>query len=112
MSTTATIHSATDLDREDLPLIASRTNPWVEVNGEPVDWTDPVWNNQRVVRPQCDTCNGTILPGVIEAMDSNEGIQRCDECDTYPGDLEAAWQLARLVDGVVVYETGEDDEDE
>jgi len=48
----------------------------------------------------CDTC-GAILPGVIEAMDSDEGIQRCDTCDLYAGDLEAAKALADHVGGTV-----------
>ena len=41
----------------------------------------------------CDTCAGCLLRGVIEAMDTPEGVQRCDECDLYPGDLEAAAAL-------------------
>jgi hypothetical protein len=57
----------------------------------------------------CDSC-GMVLPGVIESMDTDEGIQRCDECELYPGDCEAAQALASLVGGVVCYqaeETGE-----
>lgn len=48
----------------------------------------------------CDSC-GDILPGVIEDMDTHEGIQRCDECSVYDGDLEAALALADHVGGVV-----------
>ena len=35
-----------------------------------------------------------MVQGVIEAMDTPFGIQRCDNCGQYEGDLEAAAALA------------------
>ena len=57
--------------------------------------------NQQI-EDHCDSC-GEILDGVIEEMDSDAGIARCDQCRTYPGDLHAAQALADLVGGVVRY---------
>lgn len=31
-------------------------------------------------------------------------VERCDECDVYPGDLEAAWAVANTLGGIVHYE--------
>jgi hypothetical protein len=78
--------------------IASGTNPWVEVDGEPIDWMTRPTDRRRT--SDCDQC-GEILDGVIEAMDTPEGIQRCDQCQVYDGDIEAAEALARLVGGTV-----------
>lgn len=86
---------------DDGRLIANYTNPWVVVNGEPVDWTNPgVSIPMRPFEPNdCDACG--IIPGVIEAMDTPEGIQRCDQCQRYEGDLSAAQALADAVSGEV-----------
>jgi hypothetical protein len=86
-------------------LIADGTNPWVEVDGIPVDWLDasplpPVWTD-------CETCSGTPMPGVIAPMDTAEGVQRCDICDLFDGDLSAANALARAVSGVTRFEAAE-----
>lgn len=80
-------------------MIATGTNPWIEVDGKPV-----VWEAGPSCNPDCDSC-GSVLPGVIECMDTPEGIQRCDQCDTYEGDIEAAQALAAAIGGgVVVWE--------
>jgi hypothetical protein len=109
-----TIHTAEELARDDLPFIKSQTNPWVEIEGNVIYWDFPIWEAQRRLPEDeegedfCDGCNGTILPGVIEAMDTPEGIQACDSCRRYPGDLDAAWALAKFVLGesaVVRYDT-------
>jgi len=82
-------------------MIASETNPWVEVDGEPVDWTTSTL--PRVPCP-CDEDHAALVPGVIDAMDSDEGVQRCDASGVFDGDLDAALALARLVGGVVKFE--------
>jgi len=85
-------------------LIASDTNPWVEVAGKPVDWTTSTL--PRTPCP-CDEDHLALAPGVIDAMDTDEGIQRCDAAnvgDSF-GDLDAALALAQLVGGVVKFET-------
>jgi hypothetical protein len=88
-------------------MIADGTNPWVEVDGVPVDWVE-----REPLHPvnDCGLC-GDFLDGAIAAMDTNEGVQRCDECDLFEGDIEAAEALARLVGGVVEWiEEGEEGE--
>jgi hypothetical protein len=40
-------------------------------------------------------------------MDTAEGVQRCDICDIYDGDLSAAQALAALVGGVVKFQAEE-----
>lgn len=84
----------------DSVLIDTGTNPWVEVDGTPVDWT-----KSPLARTDCP-CGEyrVILPGVLESMDTPDGIQRCDSCSTYDGDLAAALALAQLVGGVVRFE--------
>lgn len=85
----------------DSARIASETNPWVEVDGVPVDWTTV--DLPRTPCP-CDEEHDALVPGVIDAMDTNEGIQMCDSTDVFEGDLDAALALARLVGGVVKFE--------
>lgn len=95
-------------------MIADQTNPWVESHGQPINWTrHPVsdWRARYGVTEvtDCEGCEHSILPGVIESMDTPEGIQRCDSCQRHRGDLDAALALAALVGGVVRFEI-EDDE--
>lgn len=85
---------------EDNRLIASGTNPWV-VKGKPIDWTSPDIAARTLEPNDCDGCAGSLIPGVIAAMDTNEGIQRCDTCQRFAGDLFAAQALADLVGGEV-----------
>jgi hypothetical protein len=91
-------------------MIADRTNPWVEVPTR----TGPVvidWTHSRLAGDpanDCEGCSGGPLPGVIAPMDTDEGVQRCDTCQKFDGDLAAAHALALLVGGVVKYEIEED----
>jgi hypothetical protein len=90
-------------------MIADRTNPWVEVDGARVDWTERVpWSRQP--GNDCDSCWDSPVAGTIPAMDTEHGIQRCDECQRFEGDLDAALALANLTGGTVRYhiETEED----
>lgn len=81
-------------------FIASGTNPWVEVDGKPVDWLAIDLRLYDRAGNDCDGC-GNVVPGAIEAMDTPEGIQCCDECLRIEGDLEAAQALAEIVGGTV-----------
>lgn len=95
-----------------IPMIASDTNPWIEVDGVPVDWTQAAHSppvESRRTDNGCDSC-GNFLDGVIESMDTDLGVVRCDECSIYEGDIEAAWALALLVGGVVRYEQEDEEE--
>lgn len=82
-------------------LIASCTNPWIHVDGQPYDWQAkplPAATND------CEQCAESPVPGAIPAMDTPAGIQRCDQCELFPGDLEAAAALAVLVGGRVRFQ--------
>lgn len=84
---------------DDDRVIASDTNPWIVVDGKPVDWMEP--GIQVAVRESTDCEDCGLIPGVIEAMDTPEGVQRCDTCQRYEGDLFAAQALADHVGGEV-----------
>lgn len=90
-------------------LIADGTNPWLELDGEPVDLTQP----DLAPREQCpcEEWAPVIVPGVLEAMDDDYGVQRCDACDLYDGDLEAALALAKALgpEFTVHFEIAEDE---
>ncbi|MER7798551.1 hypothetical protein [Microbacterium sp. NPDC096154] len=82
-------------------VIESETNPWLRDEfGRDIDLSAvPATNPDG-----CDTCRWGILPGVLAPMDTIFGIQRCDECQIYPGDLAAARALADLLGpGVTVW---------
>lgn len=75
-------------------LIARETNPWLQVNGEPVDLT----GIDTGTPADCDCCNdGGAYAGVILAMDTSHGIQMCDMCGKFEGDLEAAQHAAEVL---------------
>lgn len=89
-------------------ILEDGTNPWIEVDGLPVDWmvSTLVEHPALAERAECDNrCNA----GVLLAMDTESGIQRCDECGTFDGDIEAAFFVAALVDGVVWVHDDTDD---
>lgn len=84
--------------------LASETNPWLrnDASGADVDLQVMV-DEGRVPVPLTPDC---CYSGIIPAMDTNEGIQRCDTCQVYDGDLEAAQALADRIGGVSVWFTG------
>lgn len=94
----------------DRRLIADGTNPWVEVPTRTgsivVDWSQSTLAGDP--DNDCDGCAGGPLPGVIAPMDTEIGIQRCDTCQRFDGDLAAADALARIVGGVARFETEEE----
>lgn len=47
-------------------------------------------------------CEADTIPGVLTAINDNFGIQSCDQCRIYPGDLEAALALSARIPGAVV----------
>lgn len=85
-------------------LIEDGTDPWIEVDGAPVDWTVPGWDRVRVPCP-CGENGDVVEPGVLDGMNTPKGVQRCDACGTYDGDLDAALALARRVGGIVKFHT-------
>lgn len=88
-------------------MIADGTNPWVEVDGAPYDWTTNPLPLDPDGDPEC-ACNLSPLAGTLDAVDDEYGIQRCDECQRFDGDLDAALALAHLVGGIVRFEAETD----
>lgn len=74
--------------------IARETNPWLQVDGQPVDLASM---EDSGVEGECEGCLDGDFSGVILAMDSVDGIQRCDSCSKFDGDLEAAAHVALVL---------------
>src|SRR4051812_24800105 len=74
--------------------IADDTDPWIEVDGVPVTW--PRDGLSGAEGNDCAQCVGEPVPGVLTRRNSEVGIQRCDTCLRFGGDLEAAKALAEL----------------
>lgn len=79
---------------EDERIIASETNPWLRIDGFGAANLLTLATDGTI--PLDGACGGCYA-GAIPAMDSPTGVQRCDECDLLPGDLEAAEVLAVLL---------------
>jgi hypothetical protein len=82
--------------------LADQTNPWIEIDNVAVGW--PLTQLSPAPDNECEQCAGEPLPGVLTRMDSEIGIQRCDTCARFGGDLPAALALAILVGGIVKFE--------
>lgn len=77
-------------DDDSAQMIADQTNPWVCDRSGRVVTVDDVSTGGLAA-----DCDCWPIPGVILGMDDPHGIQRCDTCLVYPGDLEAAYALAQ-----------------
>jgi hypothetical protein len=79
---------------------------------------DPVFENNLYTVTPASTPDGVLtvslcgeddhVPGILYGCDTDHGIQRCDSCDWYDGDLGAAAALARRFPGAVVRWLGDD----
>lgn len=49
----------------------------------------------------CDGCATSLIPGTRDQSNTNEGIERCDMCELFEDDLDAALALAKGVGGAV-----------
>ncbi|EPD84062.1 MULTISPECIES: hypothetical protein [Microbacterium] len=77
-------------------MIASRTNPWLQdSDGNGIDLTGgrATRSEQSALDGDCECFDGPV-PGALVGMDSPEGIQRCDMCQRFDGDLAAAQAVA------------------
>lgn len=82
-------YTETQWDGSEGAVFESETNPWVkDPSGVAISFTE-----SNMLGP----CGEMIhfIPGVLAPMDTDEGIQRCDACEIYPGDLEAARAVAK-----------------
>ena len=74
-------------------LIHGHTNPWLrDPDGSDADLAARFGPTPTAADSPCGACGP--LAGILAPMDTGHGIQRCDVCDLYPGDLEAAAALA------------------
>lgn len=77
-------------------MIASETNPWLQDSaGNRIDLIGS--GSPRTGQPELDgdcECFDGPVPGALVGMDSPEGIQRCDMCQRFDGDLAAARAVA------------------
>lgn len=80
-------------------VIAKGTDPWVEVAGVAVTW--PRKDMAPAPDNDCEMCGDEPVSGVFTGMNTVIGIQRCDTCQRFAGDLDAAFAVAQLMDGVV-----------
>ena len=72
-------------------LIESETDPWIkDPSGVAVSFPPP-WPGTA---GPCGEL-GHFIPGVLAPMNTSEGVQRCDACDLYAGDLDAALAVAK-----------------
>lgn len=87
------------------------SDPWLETpDGEVVSLAPHL---ATLERGACGDCRaGFFAP--TDNGPTDQGVERCDECDTYDGDLEAALALAAVIgpDVTVWYEADHDDTEE
>lgn len=85
-------------------MIESDTDPWLEVDGKRIDF-----RYAAIVPGTCEE-GGHLIDGVLGMHDC--GIERCDACDLFDGDLSAALAYAEHlnVGATVWYFPAEDDE--
>lgn len=75
-------------------VIESQTNPWLEGSDGPIQLDvliGTLGEHPGHALNDCSDCGG-LLPGVLN-MDTEYGIQRCDSCNVWLGDLDAAAAL-------------------
>jgi hypothetical protein len=81
-------------------MLASQTDPWLQVGDTVVDLDD-----LPEVDGPCEEMGHVAIPGVLHMGGNGPNwIERCDSCDLFPGDLHAAQALAdHLSIGAVVW---------
>lgn len=91
-------------------MLEDATDPWLQdehgalIELEPVLATLPPG-------PTCGECRGGFFAPTINGP-TEEGIERCDECDVHEGDFDAALALAALIPGATVWYLPDTDDDE
>lgn len=80
-------------------IIEYATDPWLQWQGI----NDPIPLSGIALQPDfdndCGTCGGSPLPGVVpQQMNTQFGIERCDECERFDGDFSASQALAQFIE--------------
>lgn len=91
-------------------MIADQTDPWLQRPDGSVVTLVPHLTPLEP-GPVCGECRGGFF-APTDSGPTDQGIERCDECDLYLGDLDAALALAELIgpDITVWYEDDEEEE--
>ena len=72
-------------------MIPSEYNPFVTTGFDGGCDPVPLMQYADADTPNdCDQCEGSPVPGAILGMDYVEGVQRCDQCEKFDNDLNAA----------------------
>lgn len=80
------------------------TYAWLQIGDALVDVTLATKHWPAAAGNDCEGCVGTELLGARWPVDSTYGIERCDVCELYPGDLHAARAVAaRIGEHVAVW---------
>lgn len=79
--------------------------------GEPSPLTVEVHYERLVdgIESACDCDDGVLWPMASDCDDSHPYVERCDDCQRYEDDIDAAHALAARVDGLVVWHMLYDD---
>jgi len=91
-------------------MLAPETDPWLQR-----DYDGSVVELDRLMKhvprgPVCGECAGGWFAPTGNGP-TEHGIERCDECDLYPSDLDAAVALAARLPNVTVWYEHDDEED-
>ncbi|WP_263729982.1 hypothetical protein [Cellulomonas sp. SG140] len=78
----------------EIDAIADGSDPWLErPDGSVVDLAEHL---DRLSVGPCGECRGGFFAPTTNGP-TDQGVERCDACDIYDGDLSAALALAALI---------------
>jgi hypothetical protein len=86
---------------DDKRLIFGHTNPWLRDTLTGVDLDLLTWQRTGRIPLAQDFseagCYAGCFAGVLTNMDTPQGVQACDACETFDSDLAAAQHLADAI---------------
>lgn len=87
-------YAETQWNGSESAVIESETDPWIrDAAGNDVDLAALIRSGALVERE--DRCGDrTILPGIFAPVNTDYGVEMCDDCNRFDSDLSAARALA------------------